>query len=71
MSNKLQPFRKQEATVVSAPLEESVAEFVTELKTGSISDSCMSGLIAGRETEISWRLLTAHSWPESESGSTA
>jgi hypothetical protein len=42
----------ENATVLSASLEEGAAEFVTELTTGSISYSYMSGLIAGRETEI-------------------
>ncbi len=42
----------ENATVLSASLEEGAAEFVTELTTGSISYSYMSGLIAGREREI-------------------
>jgi hypothetical protein len=39
-------------TVLAASLEEGTAEFVTELTTGSISYSYMSGLTAGREREI-------------------
>ena len=42
----------ENATVLSASLEEGVAEFITELTTGAISYSYMSGLIAGREKEI-------------------
>jgi len=42
----------ENATVLAASLEEGVAEFVTELTTGSIAYSYMSGLTAGRETEI-------------------
>jgi hypothetical protein len=40
------------ATVLSASLEEGAAEFIAELTTGAISYSYMSGLIAGRETQI-------------------
>lgn len=40
------------ATVLAASLEEGAAEFVAELTTGAISYSYMSGLVAGRETEI-------------------
>jgi hypothetical protein len=40
------------ATVLSASLEEGAAEFITELTTGSISFSYMSALVAGREQEI-------------------
>lgn len=39
-------------TVLAASLEEGTAEFVTELTTGSIAYSYMSGLTAGREREI-------------------
>lgn len=39
-------------TVLSASLEEGVAEFIVELTTGAISYSYISALIAGRETEI-------------------
>jgi hypothetical protein len=47
------PFSELEnATVLSAALEEGAAEFATELTTGSISFAYMSGLVAGRETEI-------------------
>jgi hypothetical protein len=47
------PFSELEnATVLSASLEEGAAEFVAELTTGSISFTYMSGLIAGRETDI-------------------
>lgn len=42
----------ENATVLAASLEEGAAEFVTELTTGSISYSYMSGLTAGREREI-------------------
>jgi hypothetical protein len=42
----------ENATVLSASLEEGAAEFVTELTTGSISYSYMRGLIAGRERGI-------------------
>ena len=46
-------FSEQEnVTVLAASLEEGAAEFVTELTTGSISYSYMSGLTAGREREI-------------------
>lgn len=40
------------ATVLSASLEEGAAEFIAELTTGSIAYSYMSALVAGRETEI-------------------
>jgi hypothetical protein len=40
------------ATVLAASLEEGAAEFVTELTTGAVSYSYMSGLVAGREMEI-------------------
>jgi hypothetical protein len=40
------------ATVLAASLEEGVAEFVTELTTGSIAYAYLSGLTAGREREI-------------------
>jgi hypothetical protein len=40
------------ATVLAASLEEGVAEFVTELMTGSIAYAYLSGLTAGREREI-------------------
>ncbi len=43
---------RENATVLAASLEEGTAEFVTELTTGSISYSYMSGLTAGREKEI-------------------
>ena len=47
------PFSELEnATVLSASLEEGAAEFITELTTGSISFSYLNGLIAGREREI-------------------
>ena len=42
----------ENVTVLAASLEEGAAEFVTELTTGSISYSYMSGLTAGREREI-------------------
>ncbi len=42
----------ENVTVLAASLEEGAAEFVTELTTGSISYSYMSGLTAGREKEI-------------------
>jgi hypothetical protein len=42
----------ENATVLSASLEEGAAEFVAELTTGSVSYSYMGGLIAGREKEI-------------------
>lgn len=42
----------ENVTVLAASLEEGAAEFVTELTTGSIAYSYMSGLIAGREREI-------------------
>ncbi len=47
------PFSELEnATILSASLEEGAAEFMTELTTGSISFSYLNGLIAGREREI-------------------
>jgi hypothetical protein len=42
----------ENATVLAASLEEGAAEFITELTTGAISYSYMSGLVAGREREI-------------------
>lgn len=42
----------ENATVLSASLEEGAAEFVTELTTGSIAYSYMDRLTAGREREI-------------------
>ena len=42
----------ENVTVLAASLEEGTAEFVTELTTGSIAYSYMSGLTAGREREI-------------------
>jgi hypothetical protein len=43
---------KENATVLSASLEEGAAEFVTELTTGSVAYAYMDGLITGREKEI-------------------
>jgi hypothetical protein len=40
------------ATVLSASLEEGAAEFVTELTTGSVAYAYMARLVAGREKEI-------------------
>ena len=42
----------ENATVLSASLEEGAAEFVTELTTGSVAYSYMPRLTAGRESEI-------------------
>jgi hypothetical protein len=42
----------ENATVLSASLEEGAAEFVTELTTGAVAYAYMSGLVAGRENEI-------------------
>ena len=42
----------ENATVLSASLEEGAAEFLTELTTGAVSYSYMGGLVAGREEEI-------------------
>jgi hypothetical protein len=42
----------ENATVLSASLEEGAAEFVSELTTGAVAYAYMSGLIAGRENEI-------------------
>jgi Predicted Zn-dependent protease (DUF2268) len=42
----------ENATVLSASLEEGAAEFLTQLTTGAVSYSYMAGLVTGREMEI-------------------
>jgi hypothetical protein len=42
----------EDATVLSASLEEGAAEFVTELTTGSVAYAYMARLVDGREKEI-------------------